>query len=218
MLARAIAEALAQSGYEVDIAEDAASARARVGEHGYGVGILDLGLPDGDGLDVLRDWRAGGVLFPVLILSARGALDDRVTGLDGGADDYLIKPFSLHEIEARLRALLRRRERFDGWQRIGRLRIDRAGHRATLDGREMEFTRREWEVLELLVAAGGRTVSKTALIDAVFSSDAEVGTNALEVHISRLRQKVKAAAITIRGLRGLGYRIEEMPDGGRTDA
>lgn len=212
-LAQGIAEALAQSGYLVDIAGDARAAREVVTGKPYAVGILDLGLPDGDGLEVLRDWRAAGIAFPVLILSARGGLDDRVRGLDEGADDYLIKPFSLTEIEARLRALLRRPNPLAAWHQIGRVRFDRQGKRAMLDDRDLELTRREWDVLERLIDAGGRTVSKAHLIDAVFSSDVDVGTNALEVHISRLRHKIRPGGVTIRSLRGLGYRIEEPADG-----
>jgi DNA-binding response OmpR family regulator len=182
------------------------------------VGILDLGLPDGDGRDVLRAWRRDALHFPVLILTARADLDDRVSGLDSGADDYLVKPFSLAEIEARLRALLRRPQELAAWRQLGRLRFDRAGKRALVDERELELTKREVDVLDLLISAAGRVVGKQALIDAVFSTDADVGPNALEVHISRLRQKLKGAGLHIRVLRGLGYRIEEAAEGGPADA
>ena len=214
MLARGIATALGQSGYAVDVASTADEAMRVVRASDYGIGILDLGLPDGDGLDVLRSWRSDGIAFPVLILSARTDLDDRVRGLDSGADDYLIKPFALSEIEARLRALLRRPQRKLAWLELGSLRVDRAGKQALVGDRTLELTRREFDVLDLLMSRAGKVVAKQELLDNVFSSDADVGPNALEVHISRLRQKLKPAGINVRALRGLGYRIEEAPGNG----
>ena len=211
-LARGIAAALGQSGYAVDVASTAAAAIEAVRDADYGIGILDLGLPDGDGLDVLQRWRSQGTTFPVLILSARTDLDDRVHGLDSGADDYLVKPFALSEIEARLRALLRRQPREQATREFARLRLDSEGRQAFIDGRPLELTRRELEVLERLLARAGRVVSKLELLDTVYPCDADVGPNALEVHVSRLRHKLKPAGLRVRALRGLGYRLEETRD------
>jgi two-component system OmpR family response regulator len=218
MLARGIASALSQSGYAVDVAATSDEAMRVVRGAEYAIGILDLGLPDGDGLDLLRAWRREGHDFPVLILSARAHLDHRIRGLDSGADDYLVKPFALREIEARLRALLRRpRERAPAAE-LGRLRFDRVGRRALVEGREIELTRRELDVLDMLIARAGRVVGKRNLLDRVFPLDADVGPNALEVHVSRLRQKLRPAGLTIRSLRGLGYRLEELQEDGDGDA
>jgi two-component system, OmpR family, response regulator len=192
----------------VDVASSASNAMRIVRSSVYEVGILDLGLPDQDGLDLLRTWRREGLTLPVLILSARGNVNDRIDGLDSGADDYLIKPFALSEIEARLRALLRRPKRVVR-QQVGRLRFDWADKRAVVGGKEVDLTKRELEVLAALMSHPGKVVGKQALIDAVFTCDADVGPNALEIHISRLRQKLKPASVHIRALRGLGYRIED---------
>ena len=213
MLARGISAALTQCGYGVDVAATVDDALRLAEGAAYELCILDLSLPDGDGLDVLQHWRKSGERFPVLVLSARGDLQDRVTGLDAGADDYLIKPFALSEIEARIRALLRRPQHQVEWHQLGRLFFDRRGERALVDGRELDLTKRELEVLDVLMSRAGRVASKQTLIEAVFSSEADVGPNALEAHISRLRQKLRPAAVHIRGLRGLGYRIEEALDG-----
>ena len=211
MLAQGIAAALQQSGYVVDIAATAAEATRLLDPSIHCVGVLDLGLPDRDGIDLLREWRSAGIAFPVLILSARSDLDDRIRGLDSGADDYLVKPFALSEIEARLRALLRRQHPL-AQARLGRLRFESVERRAFVDDREIELTKREFEVLDLLMGGGTpKVVRKHTLFDAVFSCDADVGPNALEVHISRLRHKLRPAGIGIRALRGLGYRIEELP-------
>ena len=218
MLARGIAAALTQSGYGVDLATTVGDALRLAEATTYELCVLDLTLPDGDGLEVLQQWRSAGVRFPVLVLSARGDLQDRVTGLDAGADDYLIKPFALTEIEARIRALLRRPREQVQWHQLGRLFFDRSAERALVDGRELDLTKRELDVLDVLMSRAGRVASKQALIEAVFASDADVGPNALEAHISRLRQKLRPAAVTIRGLRGLGYRIEESVDGGNEPA
>src|SRR5581483_5426399 len=192
-----------------DVAGTVAEARRAVHESAYDIGILDLGLPDGDGLELLRSWRSEGIDFPVLILSARGNLDHRVHGLDSGADDYLIKPFALREIEARLRALSRRPRQQAHWHELGRLRFDRAAKRAFIDDREVELTRRELEVLSALMWHPGHVVAKDDLMDAVYPRATDIGPNALEIHISRLRQKLRPAGVNVRALRGIGYRIED---------
>ena len=210
LLARGIASALDEAGYAVDVAGSVGEATRAVHEADYEVGILDLGLPDGDGLELLRAWRSEGIDFPVLILSARGNLDNRVQGLDSGADDYLIKPFALREIEARLRALSRRPRQQAAWQQLGRLRFDRLGNRAFVDDREVELTRRELHVLGMLMSEAGRVVGKDDMMDAVYPRAADVAPNALELQVSRLRQKLRVACVNIRVLRGVGYRIEEV--------
>jgi DNA-binding response OmpR family regulator len=208
-LGSAVAAALRQSGYLVDVATLAADAMRAATSAPYDGGILDLGLPDRDGIDLLRDMRRSGIAFPVLILTARDGVDDRVSGLDSGADDYLAKPFALAELEARLRAVLRRNEDKVPWRQVGRLRFDLAGSRVLCEGAELELTRREFAVLEALSRRVGRVVSKESLFEAVFPHDTDAGPNAMEVHVSRLRRKIEPAGVTIRALRGLGYRLEE---------
>jgi DNA-binding response OmpR family regulator len=209
MLSRGIRAALSKSGYAVDIAGSGGDAMRVARTSSFDAGILDLGLPDVDGMELLQQLRLEGVAFPILILSARDGLNDRVAGLDAGADDYLIKPFALSELQARLRALLRRREENVPWFQLGRLRVDSMGKRAFVENAEIDLTRREFTVLEILIRRAGRVVSKEALFDAVFHDDFEVAPNALEVHVSRLRCKLRPAGVGIRALRGLGYRIEQ---------
>ena len=209
MLAAGIRAALSQSGYYVEVASTAQTALRLVRSATFGVGILDLGLPDRDGIDLLSDMRAAGVSFPILILSARGGLDDRIRGLDTGADDYLVKPFALGELEARLRALLRRGEEPSQWRSLGELRFDVQGKRALVGEEAIELTAREISILGVLMSNVRKIVSKQALFDTVFPHETEAAPNALEVHVSRLRHKLKPARVTIRSLRGLGYRIEE---------
>jgi two-component system OmpR family response regulator len=213
-LARAIASALAQTGYGVEIAATAALAMRWLRESDFEAAILDLGLPDRDGLDLLVDLRAAGFGFPILILSARDALHDRVRGLDAGADDYLVKPFAVSELEARLRALLRRPGEHGQWRQVGLLRCDFAGSRALINNREIELTQREFAILGMLMRRAGKVVNKETLFEAVFPADSEASANALEVQISRIRQKIKSAGVSIRALRGLGYRIDDVSEDG----
>ncbi len=208
-LAHGIAAGLAQSGYSVDAAGSGAEAWKLVRAGHFDIGILDLGLPDTDGIHLLRDLRDAGIDFPVLILSARDALGDRIRGLDVGADDYMVKPFALAEIEARLRALLRRKGAETRWQQLGSLRLDMVARQALADGEDIDLTAREISILAVLMAHPGKVVSKQSLFDAVFTHETDSAPNALEVHISRLRQKLRYAQVTVRSLRGLGYRIEE---------
>jgi len=213
-LARAIAGALGQTGYKVEIAFTAAVAMKFARESAFDTCILDLGLPDRDGIDLLADMRSAGFGFPILILSARDALHDRVRGLNAGSDDYLVKPFAITELEARLRALLRRPAESSQWRQLALLRCDFAGLHAFADSQEIELTQREFAILEALMRRPGKVVNKEALFESVFPVDSEASANALEIHISRLRQKIKAAGVSIRALRGLGYRIEEVPENG----
>jgi two-component system OmpR family response regulator len=209
-LAASLGAALRRDGSQVDVADCGREALRLARSASYDACILDLGLPDRDGVEVLRDMRATAIGFPVLILTARDALGDRIGGLDAGADDYLVKPFSLGELEARLRALLRRRGADTApWKQFGRLRFDAQGGAAFAGDDPVELTRRETAVLECLMRRPGRIVSKEALLEAVIPSDLEVAANAIEVQVSRLRRKLESAGVSIRALRGLGYRLEE---------
>ena len=209
-LAAGLAAALSRDGSKVDVADRGQEALRLARAAAYDACLLDLGLPDGDGIAVLREMRRSAIGFPVLILTARYAIGDRIGGLDAGADDYLMKPFDLGELEARLRALLRRRDA-DGapWRRFGPLRFDAEGGAAFAGDEPLELTRREAGVLECLMRRPGRIVTKEAILAAAFPSDSEVATNALEVQVSRLRRKLEAIGVTVRALRGLGYRLEE---------
>jgi DNA-binding response OmpR family regulator len=211
MLGRGISAALAQSGYQVQVGLTAQAALHLARSSPFELVILDLGLPDRDGLDLLGEMRREGMLFPILILSARDQLNDRIRGLDAGADDYLVKPFALGELEARLRALLRRAQEPDLWRQIGNLRFDRVGKHAFVGEEPIALTVRELSILEMLMEHAGKVVSKQALFGAVFPQQTDPAPNALEVRVSRLRQKLQEAGVDIRGVRGLGYRIEEKP-------
>jgi two-component system, OmpR family, response regulator len=208
-LARGIEAALLQSGYAVTVAPTAADALALAHKQDFDVGVLDLGLPDRDGIDLLSDLRSRRVAFPILILSARDALNDRIRGLDSGADDYLVKPFALGELEARLRVLLRRKDEHAGWKQLGGLRFDVTERRALIGDEDVDLTAREVAILDELLSKARKVVSKQALFDAVFPAETESAPNALEVHVSRLRHKLARAGVTIRSVRGLGYRLEE---------
>ncbi|MDB5818391.1 MAG: DNA-binding response regulator [Rhizobacter sp.] len=209
--------ALKQAGYDVTLAptgEDGLRL-ARAGR--FDGGLFDLGLPDRDGIELLIEMRSEGHSFPILIITARDHVDDRVRGLDAGADDYLVKPFALSELEARVRALLRRNEDQVPWRQLGALRFNLSSARAMAGDNEIELTRREWAVLAALSRRLGRVVPKEALFAAVFPHDTESAANAIEVQVSRLRRKLEAAGVTIRALRGLGYRLEKVdvpPDAG----
>jgi DNA-binding response OmpR family regulator len=213
-LAAGLVQALARAGYEVTRAERGDEALRLSGTAAFDACILDLGLPDRDGIEVLRQLRGRAVATPVLILTARDALDDRILGLDAGADDYLVKPFELGELEARLRALIRRRSSESApWRQLGLLRFDIAGQRAFAGEAPLELTKREMDVLECLMRRPGRIIPKEVLMDAVFPQGSDTAENTVEVHVSRLRRKIEQAGVTVRALRGLGYRLEERKPG-----
>jgi DNA-binding response OmpR family regulator len=208
-LARGLIEALRAAGLAVDHVTDGAEAVELVGEEPYSVVILDLGLPDIDGLKVLRMMRGRGVRTPVLILTARDSLNDRVCGLDQGADDYLAKPFEPAELAARVRALIRRGQGApDPVLTVGGLRLDRNSGDAYLDGQPLDLRRRELAVLEGLMVRAGKLTPKERLVSEVFGHEEPVGTNALEVYIARLRRKLEAGGVQIRTVRGLGYILD----------
>lgn len=170
--------------------------------------LLDLNLPDGNGLRALRNARRRGDRTPVLVLTARNRTDERIAGLDAGADDYLGKPFDLAEVEARLRALVRRARGADDWLEVGSLMLDRKARRFVLAGQALELPAREFEVLWELMTPPGRVVSKRTLSSKLSSFDDALGDNALEAFISRLRKKLVDSGARIRTLRGLGYALE----------
>lgn len=172
--------------------------------------VLDMGLPEMDGSEVLRRLRHRNVKVPVLILTARDTVEDRVQGLDFGADDYLVKPFDLPELEARIRALLRRGQAASSAQlQVGELHLDTVGHRATLHGEPLELSARELNVLEMLMLRAGRVVSKEQLSEQMSSLGEEMSSNAIEVYVHRVRKKIEAGSVNIRTLRGLGYMLEK---------
>ena len=174
--------------------------------------ILDLGLPGMHGLEVLRKLRSRGSSLPVLILTAADSVDERVKGLDYGADDYMAKPFSLQELEARVRALLRRRMGGAGSSiKHGPLVYDQSGRIATIDGKMVELSARELGLLEVLLQRVGRMVSKDQLVERLCEWGEEVSTNAIEVYVHRLRKKIEKGPIRIATVRGLGYCLEKIP-------
>jgi two-component system OmpR family response regulator len=199
----------------VDSATDGAEADQILSTHSFDLVILDLGLPKLEGYEVLRRLRRRGSKTPVLILTALDALEDRVKGLDLGADDYLTKPFDLPELEARVRALIRRGHSGGGsLLSHGALTLDIAGRRALLDGEPLELSAREIGVLEVLMLRSGRVVNKDQLAEELYGWDEEVSANAIEVYVHRLRRKLEPAGVTIRTIRGLGYLLEK-PAAGR---
>ncbi len=172
----------------------------------YDLIILDLSLPDIDGLDVLRRLRTGGDTTPVLIVSARISIDDRVRGLDIGADDYLIKPFDLHEFEARVRALLRRdREASDPHIVLGDIQFDQATREFYAHGGSLDLSPRERSVLEILIRRNGSVISKERIAQHVFSFDDHASLASIEIYVHRLRRKLRSTNVRIKTKRGLGY-------------
>ena len=210
LLADGLTRSLRQGDYAVDCVGDGLKADNALAAQGYDLVILDLGIPGVDGFEVLRRLRRRGSHTPVLILTARDALNDRVKGLDLGADDYLTKPFELPELEARARALIRRGQA-GGASLItnGSLTLDTAGRRVTMDGTPLDLTAREFGVLEVLMMRSGRVVGKEQLAEKLYGWDEEVGPNAIEVCVHRLRKKIEPAHVTIRTIRGLGYLLEK---------
>lgn len=205
-LADALLRHLRAEGHAVDHVTTAAEAEAAFAVAEYAAAILDLGLPDGSGLDLLRAERGRGNRTPILIATARDRISDRIAGLDAGADDYIVKPFDLAEVEARVRAQVRRATTAGATEvGIGSLRIDLAAGRVFGPEGEIRLTAREWAVLALLVGARGRVRSRAALETALYSFDDEIAGNAVEVYVSRLRGKLGAGVIETR--RGLGYLV-----------
>lgn len=218
ILADGLQVSLRNAEYAVDWVADGAMADRVLKDKVYDVMILDLGLPKLDGFEVLKRLRSRGSKLPVMILSAREGTEDRVRGLDLGADDYMVKPFSLPEMEARVRALLRRG--MGATQSLlihGSLAFDSASRMAAVDGKPLDLSGREISVLEVLLLRAGRVVSKEQLVEHLYSFNEEVGMNAIEVYVHRLRKKIEGAGVTIRTVRGLGYLLDKATHTG-TDA
>ena len=210
VLADGLTRSLRHADYAVDCSGDGNEADHVLATQAYDLVILDLGLPQLDGFEVLRRLRHRGSRVPVLVLTARDTLDDRVKGLDLGADDYLTKPFELAELEARVRALIRRGHSGGGsLLSHGALSVDTAGRRALLHGEPLDLSARELGVLEVLMLRTGRVVNKEQLAEQLYGWDEEVGANAIEVYVHRLRRKLEPAGVKIRTIRGLGYLLEK---------
>jgi DNA-binding response OmpR family regulator len=208
-LGDAVMRATRQAGFAVDWTRDGVQADNALADYAYDAVLLDLGLPRREGLDVLRRLRKRGATLPVMILTARDSVEERVRGLDAGADDYLLKPFALDEMLARLRALLRRAHGVvDTEIRVGRLCFDSVKRQARIDEVPLSLSAREIEVLEILLSHAGRVTAKEAIADRLTGWDEEVGENAVEVYIHRLRRKLEGSDAVIRTLRGLGYLLE----------
>lgn len=201
---------LQAEGYAVDLMPRGEQAVLAAERERFDLVILDVGLPGIDGFEVLRRLREGAQRMPVLVLTARDTVDDRVHGLDLGADDYMVKPFAMPELAARVRALIRRSQAQTGPRVLhGPLALDTVARRAFLRGAPLDLAAREWAVLEVLLARVERIVSKESIIQAVASWGDELSPNAIEVYVSRLRAKLEPAGIRIRTVRGFGYMLEE---------
>jgi DNA-binding response OmpR family regulator len=208
VLSDGIARNLRSHGMVVDVVGNGNDADAILQRHEIAVVVLDIGIPGIDGFEVVRRLRARGNQTPVLLLTARDAVEDRVFGLEIGADDYLVKPFATPELVARVRALLRRGVGRDAAMHIGALSLDSAARRATVHGRPIDLSAREWAILEYLIRNSGRVVSKQQIIDAILPWGEEVTLNAVEVYVSRMRIKLGDAGVAIRTIRGFGYMLD----------
>ncbi|KAB2873286.1 MAG: response regulator transcription factor [Bauldia sp.] len=209
-LAAGLSKVLKGSGYAVDTVSDGVSADAVIATQSYDLVILDLTLPEMDGLDVLRGMRGRHDDTPVLVLTARGGLDDRIRGLDLGADDYLTKPFEVGELEARIRVLIRRKAGLGtSAAAYGPLALDLKSRVLLCNGKPVDMPARELSVLETLMLNQGRVVSKQQIVDSLSAFDEEVSDNAIEQYVSRLRKKLAPVGVSIRMARGLGYYLDQ---------
>ncbi|MCV2361636.1 response regulator transcription factor [Paucibacter sp. TC2R-5] len=209
LLAAGLREALGRAGYEMDHLGSAEQVLDALGHQVHDLAIFDLGLPGMDGLSLVRQVRAAAHTLPILILTARDGLSDRVSGLNEGADDYLIKPFLWPELLARVQALIRRsRSVASARLTAGPLTLDLATHAAELFGEPLALTGREWHLMQALMLAAPNVIAKRRLADSLSRWDKEITDNAVEIYISRLRGKFADSGITIRTVRGIGYRID----------
>jgi two-component system OmpR family response regulator len=214
VLADGLSRSLRAGGYAVDVVICGDAADTALSAQAFDLLILDIGLPRLTGLEVLKRLRARHSTVPVLILTAADSVEQRVKGLDLGADDYMAKPFALSELEARVRALTRRAAgNAQTTIRHGPLSLDQVGHVAYLHDQALDLSARELSLLEILLQRPGRMVSKEQLVDHLCSWGEEVSTNAIEVYVHRLRRKIEAAGVRIVTVRGLGYYLERFADG-----
>lgn len=210
-LSASLKQGLQQMGFAVESSQDGAEADAILALRTFDLVVLDLGLPGMSGMEVLKRLRKRGAATPVLILTARDALQDRVAGLKAGADDYVLKPFDFEELEARLHALLRRtRSERMGQLEVGELRLDKRSRQAYFGNQAVNLSRREVAVLELLMERQGRVASKDQIAEHLTGLDEEIGPNAVEVYVHRLRKKLEPFGVSVRTLRGLGYLLEKI--------
>ena len=210
LLADAIARSLSQSAHAVDVARSGEEADAALATVDYDLVVLDVELPGLDGLEILKRLRARRSVVPVLIVTVRDALEERIAGLDLGADDYLTKPFHLSELEARVRALIRRAHAGATSELVhGRLRLNMAARRLYCDDQPVELSMRELAVLELLLLRGSRVVTKQQIIEHLYGWEDVLSSNTIEVFIYRLRKKIEPFGVDIRTVRGMGYLIEK---------
>ena len=208
-LSNAIAYRLRDRGHAVDVLHDGLEADTYLRNEGADLIVLDINLPSMSGLDVLHALRQRGGHTPVILLTARIETSDRVLGLDRGADDYLVKPFEMDELEARIRALSRRKNlEYSPKETLGRLIFDRSTRQVTVDGLPLDLPRKELATLECLIERKGRLVSKSQIIDHVYGIGADVDDTAIEPHISRLRRRLAQCGVQIKTARGLGYLLE----------
>ncbi len=211
MVASGMKLGLTDAGYTVDWVGSGERAEQALERDSFDLAIVDIGLPGLNGLELTQRLRGRGLTMPVLILTARDALQDRVQGLDLGADDYMLKPFELPELLARLRALLRRSQAAtSAVLGLGPLEMDTAQRRVSLAGQPMELGPREWTVLEYLLLQAPKPAAKDKLLAALTGWDKEITPNAIEVYVSRLRAKLEPAGLALRSIRGFGYRLELM--------
>lgn len=207
-----VKESLDKEGFSVDAVNTAAAGDDAISSVKYDAVVLDLGLPDQDGLDLLRSWRTKGDETPVLILTARDKIDEKVLGLNSGGDDYLLKPFAVEELIARIRALLRRPGEVLGLVlNAGNVSFDSTAREVLINGKVISMPRREMGVLEHLIRRVGRVVPKDVLEDKIYGFGKEVSSNSIEVHVSRLRKRLSGAGadIAVQTVRGVGYLLSE---------
>jgi two-component system, OmpR family, response regulator len=211
ILGDGLKNSLIQSGYAVDLASNGADADGILAYQSYDLVVLDLGLPKLGGFEVLKRLRARASKIPVLILTANDDVNNRVKGLDLGADDYLSKPFNLAELEARVRALIRRGQTGgSALIKVGELHFDTANRQATFNNVNLNLAARELAVLEILMLKAGKVVSKEQMLEKLCNFDEDISDNALEVYLHRLRKKLNANAVKIQTIRGLGYMLESI--------
>jgi DNA-binding response OmpR family regulator len=202
---------LTEEGFAVDQAVDGQEGAFKACDPAYDLIVLDLMLPKKDGLTLLRELRAQGIRTPVLVLTARDAVPDRIRGLDDGADDYLVKPFAFDELLARVRALLRRLQHtFDPVLRSGPLVLDRSTRRVSANGQDLDLSNREFSILEYLMQHPGEVLSRTRIYEHVWNEQMEIMSNVIDVHIKEIRRKLARTGATavISTVRGVGYRLE----------